>query len=93
MALFDGEGNYNDPLMWWKSHATNYPRLHVLAMKVLQVQATSAASERLFSSAGLTITNDRARLLPENAAMLVFLKGAWSIAEELHGSKITHDDD
>ena len=44
-----------------------------MARKYLCVQATSAASERLFSVAGLTIANDRARLLPTNAAMMIFL--------------------
>jgi len=39
----------------------------------LSIQATSAPSKRLFSTAGLTIAKDRARLTPDNAEMLVFL--------------------
>ena len=34
-------------------------------------------SERLFSAAGLTIENGRARLLPENAELLVFMHENW----------------
>jgi hypothetical protein len=45
-----------------------------LAKETLCIPATSAPSERLFSSAGLTIANDRAGLTPDNASDLVFLK-------------------
>ena len=90
LPLFDANDKYSDPLPWWKLNATKYPRLHAVALQVLQIQATSASSERLFSSAGLTITNDRASLLPQNAAILVFLKGAWAIAEKYEGDKIDH---
>ena len=67
-------GEHNDPLMWWKDYGRlKYPNLALLALKYLCVQATSAASERLFSAAGLTIANDRASMLPDNASMLIFL--------------------
>ncbi len=60
-------------LVWWLINAVRFPQLSHLARKFLAIQATSAPSERLFSAAGLTIANDRARLLPDNAAMLIFL--------------------
>jgi hypothetical protein len=47
-----------------------------LAKKYLAFPATSAPSERVFSTAGFTIANARARLLPETAAELVFLHDA-----------------
>lgn len=81
MPLFDSDAKYNDPLRWWKKHELRFPRVHALAMEILQVEATSASSERVFSSAGLTIAKDRASLLPENAGMLVFLRGGWCAAE------------
>ena len=49
-----------------------FPILSQLCRRVLCIPATSASSERLFSTAGLTITNDRARLLPDNAEDLMF---------------------
>jgi hypothetical protein len=63
---------YN-PLDWWKINESRFPRLAVLARRILCIPATSAPSERLFSAAGLTIANDRASLLPDNASMLIFL--------------------
>ena len=65
------------PLVWWKKHEPKYHYLAALARRYLCVPATSAPSERVFSSAGLTIANDRARMIPENAANLVFLHDAW----------------
>jgi hypothetical protein len=50
---------------------------------VLCVQATSAPCERLFSHAGLTIANDRARLSPANAESFIFLHDAWDAIDAL----------
>jgi hypothetical protein len=52
--------------------------------EVLSIRATSAPSESIFSSAGLTIANDRASLLSELAGSLVFLRDACKLVEELN---------
>jgi hypothetical protein len=44
-----------------------------LAAKYLSIPATSAPAERVFSTAGLTIAKDRARLDPDRANELVFM--------------------
>ena len=44
-----------------------------LARKYLAVQVTSASSERLFSTAGNTVTVKRARLSDDNVKNIVFL--------------------
>ena len=44
-----------------------------IARGVLCIPATSAPSERGFSTAGKTISAERANMLPENANDLVFL--------------------
>ncbi|CAN0493112.1 unnamed protein product [Scytosiphon promiscuus] len=49
------------------------PHLAKLARKYLAVQASSAASERLFSQAGLVLTDKRNRMSGETAANVVFL--------------------
>jgi hypothetical protein len=66
-------GHFNCPLTWWKSHQYDYPYLAKMAIKLLAIPATSAPLERVFSTAGLTIVKDRARLDSERANELVFL--------------------
>ena len=66
-------GDLVDPLSWWALNETRFPQVAALARKILAVPATSAPTERLFSHAGLTIANDRARLLPENVELLTYL--------------------
>lgn len=60
-------------LVWWRQNKNQYPRLAQLARKYLAIPATSVPSERAFSTAGLTITKQRARLSPENADKIIFL--------------------
>lgn len=70
-----------DPLLWWKERALTYPLLSPVARKWLAVPASSAASERLFSRAGLTVTDKRTRLGSELVGTLVFLNAAWPTLE------------
>ncbi len=74
-------GGFSNPLDWWRLNSEFYPNIATLARRFLCIPATSAPSERVFSHAGLTIANDRARLLPELADDLVFLHGALLEAE------------
>ena len=52
-----------DPLMWWKQHVQEFPRLTRMARQYLPVSATSAFPERLFSSVGLVKSDLWGRLL------------------------------
>ena len=61
------------PLMWWKSNASRFPCLSVLARRFLAVQATSAPSERIFSQAQLIISSKRTSLNPEMAGKLFYV--------------------
>ena len=72
-----------NPLLWWKDHEDKLPIMSKLARRVLCIPATSAPSERVFSAAGLTITNRRASLNAENAAALIFLHDSWSATEQM----------
>ena len=74
---------FTDPLEWWKLRCVEFPHIAKVARKVLCIPASSAPSERVFSAAGLTISNLRAGLLPENASALVVLNQSWSVVEEL----------
>jgi len=62
-----------NPLEWWRVNNNTYPHLSKLALKYLSIPATSAPSERVFSTAGLTIAKERARLESSRANELVFL--------------------
>ena len=39
-----------NPLTWWKSRASYFKYMSLLAQKVLSITATSVASERIFST-------------------------------------------
>lgn len=62
-----------DPLEWWKVHEANFPRVSHLARKYLCIPATSAPSERAFSTGGNIVTCQRATLKPDKVNQLVFL--------------------
>ncbi|XP_073693674.1 E3 SUMO-protein ligase ZBED1-like [Garra rufa] len=64
----------DDPAAWWWKQKNTYPFLSDLASSYLCVQASSTPSERVFSTAGDTISPERSRILPEKADMLIFLK-------------------
>jgi hypothetical protein len=61
-----------DPFEWWKTRATKYPATGELAKKYLAIPATSASSQRCFSTAGNIVTSKRNCLLPEHVNTLVF---------------------
>lgn len=61
------------PRKWWKEKEAAFPTLAPLARKYLATHAASASSERLFSTAGNTVTTKRARLRDENVENVVFL--------------------
>jgi hAT family C-terminal dimerisation region len=56
--------------------------LSMARCRILCIPATSAPSERVFSSAGLTISKCRASLQPQHASELIFLHDSWEFAEE-----------
>ncbi|XP_024139828.2 zinc finger BED domain-containing protein 1, partial [Oryzias melastigma] len=62
-----------NPLEWWKVHKVNFPRVSQLALKYLCIPATSAPSERVFSTGGNIVTCQRAALKPDKVDKLIFL--------------------
>ena len=69
------DGCYNCPLEWWRVHHLDYPHIWKIAERILAIPATSAPSERVFSSAANIVDKKRVRLKPENVDLLVFLRG------------------
>ena len=63
----------DDPLNWWKINQNRFPLLARLARKYLCIPATSAPSERVFSSAGNIVTHRRSTLSSDIVNSLVFV--------------------
>ena len=63
------------PFKWWAENKARFPVLAQIARRFLSGTATSMPSERLFSQAGLIYEEHRNRIIPENAEMLLFIKG------------------
>jgi len=67
------------PLLWWRAHQAQLPRLAVLARKYLCAPATSTPSERVFSTSGDIIGENRGRIDPDMADSLIFLHANLSV--------------
>ena len=65
--------NNDDVLGWWRVHATHFPSLSILARKYLCIPATSASSERSFSTAGRIVEKRRTSLSAEIVDSLLVL--------------------
>ena len=62
-----------DVLCWWKKHSTMFSNLAVIVWNVLAIPASSASSERDFSTAGFVIQERRTKLKPETVDNILFL--------------------
>lgn len=79
-AMRNDAGQPTNPLDWWKTNHKDYPNLSKLARKYLAIPATSACSERLFSAAGRTISDERSSLHSDTARNLLYLRYNWDSA-------------
>ena len=68
-------------LDWWRKHELRYPRIAVIARKMLGRPATSVPSERLFSIGGKLVTADMVCLHPDTVDQLLFLNSYLKIRE------------
>jgi KRAB domain-containing zinc finger protein len=62
-----------DPLKFWEN-SPNFSFLHEGVQSLLCIPASSAPSERVFSSAGLIVSKLKSRTSEEQAEKLIFLK-------------------
>jgi len=62
-----------DPLQWWAKNEDKLPLLAKMARKYLSVPVTSATSERMFSTGGNIMTDNRHNLEPETTSKLLFI--------------------
>ena len=75
-----------DLLTWWKEHESAFPRLSQIAKIVLFFVATSAPSERVFSSAGNKVSAQRSQLAPELVNMMTFVQGNFRYNHRIKSS-------
>ena len=73
----------SNPLEWWSRNAENYPNVWNLAEQYLAVPATSAPSERAFSTAGNLVTMRRCRLKPDLVEDCVVVNENIELTREL----------
>ena len=69
------ESSFN-PLLWWGKQKYRLPFLASAAKQILVIQASSAESERHFSTAGRVTRKDRARLDTKTVEAQVLLAEA-----------------
>ena len=63
-----------NPLEFWQTHSKRFPHFTPLALKCMCIQASSVASERVFSTAGDTLTCERSTMTLSKVDKAVFLK-------------------
>lgn len=80
------ERHTTDPLQWWNSQKKSYPALSEVAKSVLAIPASSAASEREFSTARIVMPWNRCRLDPDTLKALMCLRH-WLKIEQLEQSE------
>ena len=72
------------PLRWWEQNEFRFPNLAKVARSILCIPATSTSSERLFSTAGLTVTKLRNCLKPEKVDAPIFLKNSQYLSMQVY---------
>lgn len=79
-----------NPFDWWKVSCVNFPKLAALVRRVLCSPATSVPSERVFSTAGGTVTKLRAALDSESIDKLIFLNKRLKFFAKQKSASATH---
>ena len=81
-----------DVLVWWRDVGqTRFPRITVMARQFLAIPASSVTAERVFSFAGLTLSDLRNRLLEGTLETIMWSKwGSLSIPLGRGDLDITH---
>jgi hypothetical protein len=74
--LSDEKDPADGTLSWWAKNEDRHPVLAVLARSLLSMQASSAASERLFSVSGMIVTPLRSQLSTQNVEAATLVRAA-----------------
>ena len=74
MPFKDTEGEFQDPLGWWKVKEPTYPILAKLAIEYLAIPATSAPSERIWSRSANMLSIRRSLMNLGIASRMMFVR-------------------
>ncbi len=65
---------HSNPIYFWNKNKNNFRRLAIIAKKLFSIPATNLSSERNFNYAGLTLTDRRSSLNPDNVDKFYSIK-------------------
>ena len=77
MAIYESysfASKASDVLGWWRLHEEHLPILAQIARRILAIPASSAKSERVFSTGGLIVSTKRGSLGPKKVEELIVIK-------------------
>jgi hypothetical protein len=77
-----------NPLVWWGQNTHKFPLLSRIAKQILVIPASSAESERHFSTAGKLTRKDRANLSAETVEASVLLAQALKKTDQFINVKL-----
>ena len=66
-------------ISFWEQNKNKFPRLERIAKQILSIPATNLSSERNFSAAGLTLTDNRSSLMPQKVNHLLFIRSNFDL--------------
>ena len=75
-----GPGACDSPLVFWRQNQKYFPVLSQVARRVFCISASSAESERDFSSIGHTITDTRSRLSAGKVESIELIRWGYALA-------------
>ena len=80
----------DDILKWWKFYSEGFPILSSVARAILAIPASSAKSERVFSTSGNTVTTKRTNLDPDKVEDLVTIACNLELLQEFESKNIVY---
>ena len=80
----------DDILKWWKFYSEGFPILSSVARAILAIPASSAKSERVFSTSGNTVTTNGTNLDPDKVEDLVTIACNLELLKEFESKNIVY---
>ena len=77
-------GVVEEPLIWWRKNAAQFPYLSQLTRVILSFPATSAIVERFFSKAGILVTKRKANLNPTTMVKILFIHENFQLIKDFY---------